>query len=48
MPRNSGIASGESMRRKPGGWDETEVGAAGQEASVEMRGAGSKIRRYAL
>ena len=48
MPRNSGIASGESMRRKPGGWDEVAVDAAGQEAWVEMLGAGSQIRRYAL
>ena len=48
MPRNSGIASGESMGRKPRGWDETAVGAVGKEASVEMRGANGKLRRYAL
>ena len=32
MPRNDGIASGESMGRKPGGWDEADVGAVGDDA----------------
>lgn len=35
-----GIASGESMRRKPRGGDETVDGAARKEASVESHGAG--------
>ena len=48
MPRNGGRASGEPIGRKPGGLDETEVGAVGKEASVEMRGADGKLRRYAL
>jgi hypothetical protein len=47
LPRNGGTASGESTGRKPGGWDEAAVGAVGKEASVEMHGAGGKLRRYA-
>jgi len=42
LPRNSGIASGESTGRKPGGWDETAVGAVGNDAPVGVQG------RYAL
>ena len=42
MPRNDGIASGESTGRKPGGWDETDVGAAGNDAPVVVHG------RYAM
>ena len=38
MPRNNGIASGESAGRKLGGWDETEVGAVGKDAPVGVRG----------
>jgi len=36
--RNDGIASGESMGRKPGGWDEADVGAARGDAPVGMHG----------
>ena len=42
MPRNDGIAYGESMGRKSGGWDEADVGAAGNDAPVGVQG------RYAL
>ena len=42
MPRNDGTASGESMGRKPGGWDEADVGAVGDDAPVGVQG------RYAL
>lgn len=38
MPRNSGTAFGESSGRKPVGWNETDVGAAGDDAPVERRG----------
>ena len=38
MPRNDGIASGESMGRKPGGWDEADVGAAREDAPVGVHG----------
>ena len=38
MPRNSGTASGESTGRKLGGWDETDVGAAGDDAPVGVQG----------
>lgn len=38
MPRNEGIASGESMGRKPGGWDEASVGAVGNDAPVRVCG----------
>jgi len=37
LPRNSGIASGESMGRKLGGWDETDVGAVGNDAPVGVQ-----------
>ena len=37
MPRNVGTASGESSGRKHRGWDETVVGAVGNEASVIER-----------
>ena len=42
MPMNSGIASGESVERKPYGWDETEVGAVRKDAPVDVH------RRFAL
>ena len=35
MSRNSGTAFGESIGRKPCGWNETGVGATGDEAPVE-------------
>ena len=38
MPRNDGTASGESTGRKPGGWDEADVGAAGNDAPVGVHG----------
>ena len=38
MPRNAGIASGESIGRKPGGWDEAYVGAARDDAPVGVHG----------
>ena len=44
MPRNSDIASVESMGRKPGGWDEIAVGAARDETSVGARAADRKDR----
>ena len=34
LPRTNGSASGESMGRKPGGWDEAVVGAARKDAPV--------------
>ena len=37
MPRNSGIASGETMGRKSWVWDETEVGAAREDAPVGVQ-----------
>ena len=42
MPRNDGTASGESTGRKPGGWDEADVGAVRNDAPVGVHG------RYAL
>jgi hypothetical protein len=38
LPRNCGIASGESTGRKPGGWDEAVVGAVGKDAPVDAHG----------
>jgi hypothetical protein len=38
LPRDEGIASGESMGRKPGGWDEACVGAVGKGAPVGVGG----------
>ena len=38
MSRNDGSASGESMGRKPGGWDEAAVGAARDDAPVGVHG----------
>jgi hypothetical protein len=38
LPRNSGIAFGESIGRKPDTWNESGVGSAGNEAPVEWRG----------
>jgi hypothetical protein len=37
LPRNRGTASGESMGRKSGGWDEAAVGAARNDAPVGAR-----------
>jgi len=34
LPKNDGIASGESMERKLCGWDEAAVGAVGDDAPV--------------
>jgi len=34
LSKNKGIASGEPTGRKPGGWDETVVGAARNDAPV--------------
>ena len=42
MPKNDGIASGESMGRKLGGWDEAAVGAVGDDAPVGVH------RSYAM
>ena len=39
MPRKTAIASGESRRREPAGWDESGIGAARSDAPVDMRGA---------
>ena len=38
MPRNDDIASGESIGRKLGGWDEADVGAVGNDAPVGVHG----------
>ncbi len=38
MPRDDGNASGEPTGRKPGGWDEADVGAAGRDAPVGVHG----------
>ena len=38
MPRNSGTASGKATGRKLGGWDETDVGAVGDDAPVGVQG----------
>jgi hypothetical protein len=38
LPRNSGIASGESVERKPDGWDEAEVGTVRNDAPVGVHG----------
>ncbi len=38
LPRNDGIASGESIGRKLGGWDEADVGAVGNDAPVGVHG----------
>ncbi len=38
LPRNRGIASGESSERKLGGWDETDVGAVGNDAPDGVQG----------
>jgi hypothetical protein len=42
LPGDDGTASGESTGRKPGGWGEADVGAAGDDALVGVHG------RYAL
>jgi hypothetical protein len=44
LPRNSDIACVEFMGRKPGGWEEIAVGAAGDETSVGARAADRKGR----
>jgi hypothetical protein len=38
LPRKTTIASGESRRRQPEGWDEADVGAAGNDAPVGVHG----------
>ena len=38
MARNSGIAFGESIGRESYGWNETDVGAARDEAPVDRAG----------
>ena len=38
MPRDDGNASGEPTGRKPGGWDEADVGEAGNDAPVGVHG----------
>ena len=48
LPRNDGNASGEPTGRKLGGWDEADVGAVGNEASVDVCAAGRHLRRDAL
>ena len=35
MPRKTAIASGESRGRKPAGWDESGLGALGNDAPVD-------------
>jgi hypothetical protein len=42
LPRNGGTAFGESIGRELGGWNETDVGAAGSDAPVGAH------RRYAM
>ena len=44
MPRESDMASVESMGRKSGGWDEIGVGAVRDEASVTVRAMGHQAR----
>ena len=36
LPRKTAIASGESRRRKPAGWDESGIGAARNDAPVDV------------
>ena len=38
LPRNDSNASGEPTGRKSGGWDEADVGAAGNDAPVGVHG----------
>ena len=44
MPRKTAIASGESRRRKPAGWDESGIGAARNDAPVDACAATEPIR----
>ena len=44
MPRNDSTASGEPTGRKPGGWDEADVGAVGNDAPVDACAATEPIR----
>jgi hypothetical protein len=37
LPKSSGIAFGESVGRKPDGWDETDVGADRKDAPVGVQ-----------
>ena len=48
MPRNSGIASGETHKRELAVWDEIEVGAVGNGAPVVTRRQIVSIRHDAL
>ena len=48
LPRNNVIASGESRRRKPVGWDENAVGAARKGAPVITLRHQVSIRHYGL
>jgi len=48
LPRNNVIASGESRRREPVGWDESAVGAVGNGAPVITPKRRVPIRRYEL
>jgi hypothetical protein len=48
LPRNNVIASGESCRRKPVGWDESAVGAARNGAPVITLRHKVSIRHYGL
>lgn len=44
MPRNLSIASGESRERKPAGWDESMVGAVGNDVPVDAHEAKMSFR----
>ena len=44
MPRNDATAPGESYGREPAGWGERVVGAARDDAPVDMRNSNGSIR----
>ena len=44
LPRKTAIASGESRRCKPAGWDESGIGAARKDAPVDACAATESIR----
>ena len=44
MPRKTAIASGESRGCKPAGWDESGIGAAGNDAPVDACVATGSLR----
>ena len=48
MPRNNVIASGETRKREPMVWDESAVGAVGNDAPVITLQRRVSIRRYEL